>query len=470
MLLAFSGKINTSTMYSTTVYLFQQITRVLMLDSSGQYFTARYDPVYAKKLTVNKGVDNVLLFTFVNQNEKPVNVTGCNFTFRILDQRGTAILVEEPMVILNGCSGQVKVTIPALDLLEVRAQPASYSIQVQSGNLTQAVFTNAQSGARAPVDIVDSVLPYFVPSAELTIPTVALSAQYSYDGSPYQNYPDWAGQFSNGSPSNLFNYQNPEYFSSHFAPTGPVTTIQMDLVGYTGTIKAQAAQNYQSIWYNVTESTTYYNETKTIYMNVIGYYPLLRLAFNNSIYATPFQPSRPAQAAPVCVDGQVTQVILQNPGSGYLAPPKINFIGDGSGATAEAIMAPNVFNLTITNPGFGYDTPPEVRFIGPGQAPEATCTINSSGGVDSITITKQGYGYTSPPTIAFIGDCVTPAAATCQVNTSGTIQSIVVTNPGSGYWPVPSGGPNSAAIPIPPPNQGALCSISTGYIVNLMYR
>jgi hypothetical protein len=39
----------------------------------------------------------------------------------------------------------------------------------------------------------------------------------------------------------------------------PPTQLQHtnDLDGYTGTIKAQAAENYQSIFYNVTESTTY---------------------------------------------------------------------------------------------------------------------------------------------------------------------------------------------------------------------
>ena len=62
-------------MYSTTVYLYQQKTRVVMLDSSGQYFTLRYEPVYAKRLTINKGVDNVILFEFINQDEKPVNIT-----------------------------------------------------------------------------------------------------------------------------------------------------------------------------------------------------------------------------------------------------------------------------------------------------------------------------------------------------------------------------------------------------------
>ena len=62
-------------MYSTTIYLYQQIIRVLLIDTSGGYFTARYDPVYAKTLTVNKGVDNVLSFQFLNQEQKPVDIS-----------------------------------------------------------------------------------------------------------------------------------------------------------------------------------------------------------------------------------------------------------------------------------------------------------------------------------------------------------------------------------------------------------
>ena len=158
-------------MYSTTLYLFQQKTQVLLIDSSGQYFTARYNPVYAKRLTINLGVDNVLLFAMVNQDEKPVNVTGCSFTFRVTDTAGVAMLLQEPMTILNAPTGQVKVYIPAAHTLELIAQPASYSITVQSGNLNQAVFTNAQSGARAPIDLVNSIFPQSVSYTHLTLPT-----------------------------------------------------------------------------------------------------------------------------------------------------------------------------------------------------------------------------------------------------------------------------------------------------------
>ena len=357
-------------MYSTEVYIYQQLTRVLALDSTDpNIFTYRYNPVYSKILTINKGVDNVLLFQFVNQNEKPVNVTGSTFMFRLLNTDGTVILLEQPMVILNGPAGQVKVTLNAPDLLDMLAQPASYSITRASGNLNEAVFTDSQSGGRAPCNIVNSVLPQYVPSAPLTVPTVKLSAQGSPDGTGYGNYPG-ANWYWGGNPNgaNYWNsFLNTEYYSSFIVPKYPVTTVQMTLDGYTGTIKAQAAENYQSVPYNITESTTYYNHTGTVYMNIIGWYPLVRLCFNNSIFAVPGGQGIPAQAYASVTDGVVTNISLYNAGQGYLAPPKINIVGDGAGATAEATISDtgSIETITVTNGGSGYWLVPNAGITNP---------------------------------------------------------------------------------------------------------
>jgi hypothetical protein len=381
-------------MYSTQVYIYQQITRVLLMDTgAGETFIYRYDPVYAKQLTINKGVDNVLLFEFINQQEKPVNITGSTFLFRVISTAGDELLLEKPMVTLNAATGRAKVTLTSAELLEVLAQPANYSIQRSSGNLVEAVFTNAQAGARAPANIVDSILPQHVPSAPLTIPTIKLSAQTSLDGTTWTQMPSnsyWTGNPNGGNYYNSF--LNTEFFSSFIEPVNAVTTVQMTLDGYTGTIKAQAAENYQSIWYNVTESTTYYNETRTIYMNIIGWHPLLRIAFNNSIFAVPDQPGLPAIATAITENGVVTAINVLNGGNGYLAPPKISIIGDGAGATAEATI---------------------------------------SGGV---------------------------------------VTGITVTNGGSGYWYLPNAGMGAGVFPNNPNQTGAAVVISTGYVVDLLYR
>ena len=344
-------------MYSTQAYIYQQITQVLSIDTvDGETFTYRYEPVYAKPLTISKGVDNVLLFEFINQQEKPVNITGSNFLFRAISTAGDEILVEKPLVTLNALTGRAKVTLSSADLLEVLAQPASYSIQRTSGNLVEAVFVDAQAGARAPCNIVDSILPQHVPSAPLTIPTIKLSAQASFDGAAFGDYPAnpyWMGNPNGGNYWNSF--LNTEFYSSFIEPVNAVTTVQMTLVGYTGTIKAQAAENYQSVFYNVSESVTYYNYTGTIYHNVIGWYPLLRMCFNNSIFAVPDQPSSPAIAYAITEGGVVTSINVTNGGSGYLAPPHIDIIGDGAGATAEAIIDQGVvIGVTVTNGGSGY--------------------------------------------------------------------------------------------------------------------
>ena len=345
-------------MYSTQLYLYQQITQVLSIDTvDGPSFSYRYNPVYAKVLTINKGIDNVLLFEFINQNEKPVNITGSNFIFRVIDKEGITVLLEQPMVILNAATGRAKVTLMASQLLEILAQPAYYSITRASGNLVEPVFVDAQSGSRAPLVVVDSVLPQYLPSRPLTVPTVKISAQGSADGTSFGN----AGgdYYWNGNPNGA-NYWNSfaltEYYSSFVKPISGVTTIQMTLDGYTGTIKAQAAADYESIPYNVTESVTYLNHTGTIYLNVIGWHPLLRVCFNNSIFSVPGGNGIPAQAYAICEDGVVTSLTVQNAGSGYLAPPKINILGEGAGATAEATIGGSgeIASITVTNGGSGY--------------------------------------------------------------------------------------------------------------------
>ena len=345
-------------MYSTTLYLYQQITQVLSIDTgAGSTFTYRYNPVYAKVLTINKGIDNVLLFEFINQNEKPVNITGSSFVFRVINTEGTTVLLEEPLVALNAATGRAKVTLLASQLLTVLAQPAFYSITRASGNLIEPVFVDAQSGSRAPLNIVDSVLPQYVPSRPLTIPTVKITAQGSADGTSFGN----AGgdYYWNGNPNGA-NYWSSfaltEYYSSFIKPTQGITTIQMTLDGYTGTIKAQASADYESVPYNVTESTTYLNETGTIYLNVIGWHPLLRVCFNNSIFAVPGGNGIPAQAYAICEDGVVTSIQVQNAGNGYLAPPKISIVGEGAGATAVATIggAGEIASIEVTNGGSGY--------------------------------------------------------------------------------------------------------------------
>jgi hypothetical protein len=336
------GLLNTS-MYSTTVYLYQQITRVLLVDTTGGYFQARYEPVYAKTLTVNKGVDNVLLFEFINQDQKPVNITGSTFKFRLMNQAGDQLLTEKSMDVLSAATGRVRVVLAPEDTNDIVAQPGSYSIERIQGSYHQAAFTDANAGARADCDIVDSIYPEFVPSQMVTIPTITGKNQ-TVSAAP-TGWPDWALN-----PQPLNSTQKTEFYSSHMTTNGSsLTTVKMDLIHYTGTLKLQGAQDYESEWYNVTESREFLDATQSVYFNAVGYHPLLRIALNTSI-------GYGATANATVVDGVVQSINLTNFGNSYVAAPYVQILGYGSGATAIATVSPNgtVASITVTNGGSGY--------------------------------------------------------------------------------------------------------------------
>lgn len=245
-------------MYTTTAYLYQQIHTVLLVDISGAYFDRRWDPVYAKNLTLNLGVDNVLLFQFLNQDQKPVNITGATFTFRIISQNGENLLFAKELVSLSNTLGRAKVTITAAETLAFQAQPAGYSIEISSGVLDQAVFTDDQAGARGVIDIVDSVFPAFVASQVLTVP----------DQAPVGNV----------------------YYSSTLTTDGArLTTFQIDTGDYVGNLSvegATASPDTDSEWYDIdfqdlatgnTVGSISIDSSRRIGVNVLGYHPYIRL-------------------------------------------------------------------------------------------------------------------------------------------------------------------------------------------------
>ncbi len=251
-------------MYATTAYLYQQIQSVLLVDITGvgAVFDRRWKPVYAKSLKLNLGVDNVILFQFQNQDQKPVNISGATFTFRIISQNGENLLYARELVSLNNALGRAKVTIPAADTLAFQAQPASWSLEISSGVLDQAVYTDDYAGARGDIDIVDSVFPAFVASANLTIPDQA---------------PD----------SSIY------YTSVLYTDGRRLTTFQLDPVQFTGSLRVEGATNDGDVnaeWYDIpfydlktgatVDSLNFADSTERLGINVEGFHPYIRLSLD----------------------------------------------------------------------------------------------------------------------------------------------------------------------------------------------
>lgn len=338
-------------MYSTTAYLYQQRYPILLIDTSGAYFTARWDPVYSKPITLNKGVDNVLLFEFVNQDQKPVNVTGSTFTFRLISQDGTTMMYQQTMEILSAAYGRVKVTIPVDDLNLIDAQPASYSIERFSGNLHQAAFVDEGANGRGVAYILDSTYPQFMPSRTVTIPTMYGPGDYPAS-QPYTTRPDWA------LPQQSMPATYSETYSSYVDgnPTA-VGTFVLKANTFTGNIKIQAAENYESTWFDVSPNYSFYANTSNINITVQGNYNLLRVAINQ--YGG-VNGATIALANATVSNGAVTNVNILNSGSGYLAEPLVIIVGAGAGASAVATINSSgaVTDVQVLDGGSGYSPVP----------------------------------------------------------------------------------------------------------------
>jgi len=283
-----------------------------------------------------------------------VNITGSALRFKLINLAGTAQLIEKDMVIINAAFGRAKVTLTAAETTEFPPEPSSYSIERASGNLVEAVFVDAQAQGRGDVDIVDSVKPAFVPSHLVTIPDI-YGPDSAIDPTWNSNTPDWALN-----PPGLYGnvYNDPQRFSSHVPTNGTsLTTFQMEMDHYTGNVKAQGAQNYESLWVDVTDVQSYYNKSGSTYLNVVGYHPLIRLV---SDQWPGTQQVQLATATATGANGVITAIAVNQAGYGYLAPPRVSIIGLGAGAVAEAeVTGGQVSAINVINGGTGYVANPQ---------------------------------------------------------------------------------------------------------------
>ena len=147
--------------------------------------------------------------------------------------------------------------------------------------------------------------------------------------------------------------------------------------------------------------------------------------------------------------GAVSEIFLNNDGSGYQTAPTVIFSNPNIGintATAVAITTSvgnvqSILRLELTNGGSGYTSPPTITFSGGGGAgAAATCSIGGTQfSVSSFNITNAGVGYASVPivTISGPGTGVT-ATAIARINANTEIDSIRILNPGIGYTEAPT--------------------------------
>ena len=216
-------------------------------------------PVYAKPLTLHKGVDNQLQFQFLNQEQKPVDITGKSITCRILNYEGNQVLLQKALTLQLPATGICALILNAADLENIEAQKCYYSLEIPVGDFDYPVFVDQNAGARGVMNIVNSVLPNFVPSYEITIPT---------------------GQ---AFPNTTNNSNTLTYFSSVLSTNdNPILTIQTEYLEYYGNTVIQGSSLGNADWYDIVTTDEVANNTQTVGYTIQGYHPYVRMSFTSN--------------------------------------------------------------------------------------------------------------------------------------------------------------------------------------------
>jgi len=217
-------------------------------------------PQYAKPLTLNKGVDNKIQFQFLNQEQKPVDITGKSITCRVLNR--SEVLISKTLDLDLPLTGIASLTLNAADIEDIPAQQAFYSLEIPTGQFDFPVFVDQNAGARGDMYIVNSVLPAFVPSANVTIPT----------GQPFPNIDQ------NNSIANALPNANTYYSSVINTEDNPILTIQTSYVEFNGDVTILGSTIVDGEWYPIT-TEEYSNVTDTFGYTIRGYHPFVKMQF-----------------------------------------------------------------------------------------------------------------------------------------------------------------------------------------------
>jgi len=218
-------------------------------------------PQYAKPLTLNKGVDNQIQFQFLNQEQKPVDITGKSIVCRIINYQGNEVLIQKALTLQLPVTGIAALFLNPADLASIDAQKCYYSLEIPVGAFDYPVFVDSNAGARGDMNIVNSVLPSFIPSMPISIPT---------------------GQvFPNTNPEGNSDSDLTYYTSVIDTNDSPILTLQAQYSDFYGNIVIEGSTIVDGDWYPIL-TDTYTAETDTKGYVVQGYHPYIRMQFESN--------------------------------------------------------------------------------------------------------------------------------------------------------------------------------------------
>jgi hypothetical protein len=148
----------------------------------------------------------------------------------------------------------------------------------------------------------------------------------------------------------------------------------------------------------------------------------------------------PSTAADPSLFKALWKVMMNVPGTGFVTAPNVILTGDGTGATATAVLGGRMGTTTVTDGGDEYWSPPSV-FIGTSSRGVTEANIETLGynaranakmGLGKIVITNGGQNYTTAIATLSGGGGTGASLGSCTI-VNGVITGIPVLAPGDEF-------------------------------------
>ena len=137
-------------------------------------YHGRNSKVYDRRLTLHRGVNNPITFTFKNEDQKAQNISSKTYEFNIVDTESKKSVITKTLTILDDGStvsttGDASCTITEGDLLQLDAKFYNFAVrEVKSDGSNEVTYSDTGYAAAGTIELLDGAYPEFVDSTSIS--------------------------------------------------------------------------------------------------------------------------------------------------------------------------------------------------------------------------------------------------------------------------------------------------------------
>lgn len=234
------------------IKVFHYVNRVNVVMTQSLSQSYGYSPMYTTHIKLQRGINNKLQFKVLNQEQRPIDLTNLNLTFRVINHQHAQIIIEKSVSSIYALTGIAEVELTELDMIKIPAQDCSFSLIVTKDGNNYPLYTNLSGTADGSILVVDEVVPRILESIPITIPST-----------PEITSP---------------------YYTDAFKPLDTVTTIQYSMTDFSGDVQVMGSLTGigSDPWYTIESSATHENVTGSDVLTITGMHVWVRLKITHT--------------------------------------------------------------------------------------------------------------------------------------------------------------------------------------------